>query len=291
MHDEISFSIRQVDRSMHIKALVMITVAICGLSPVLTACVVMPFPVVPEEDLFAEERVQFIELGITIRDQIQKEFGAASLSRMNGDLAVYGQARTVGGVFAGTLAGTGGVAPIEKKSTLIVQYDNDDTVTRADILRGKKECTEDGLCIEAQFDWQDTGTLMEHESVLTQAVILSSGAEDNLAKQFATTAEGCRVYLYSTGADKFLMASSPAIGRTAITQRGYLIWANEPGSVEFHAWRWDDRAEVRMDCEAHGLVFVNLHLKSRYGHEPPEILLGNETGGKAEIMGRSLILH
>ena len=269
----------------------MMTVATCALSPGLTACVVLPFPVVPEEDLFAEERVQIIEPGITTRDQIQQQFGAAALSRMNGDLVVYGQARTVAGVFAGTLIGTGGVAPIERKSTLIVQYDNDDTVTRADILRGAKECTEDGLCIEAQFDWQDTGTLMEHESVLTQAVVLSSGADDHLAKQFATTAEGCRIYLYSTGADKFLMASSPAIGRTAITQRGYLIWANEPGSVEIHAWRWDDWAEIAIDCSPHGLHFVDLHLKSRYGHEPPEILLGNETGGKAEIMARSLILH
>jgi hypothetical protein len=276
---------------MRIKNLVMMMVASCAVSPGLTACVVVPFPVVPEEDLFAEERVQFIEPGKTSRDQIQEKLGAAALSRMNGDLAVYGQARTVGRVFAGTLIGTGGVAPIEKYSTLIVQYDDDDTVTRADILRGAEECTEDGLCIEAQFDWQDTGKLMEHESVLRQAVVLSSGADDHLAKQFATTTEGCRIYIYSTGADEILMASSPAIGRAAVTQRGYLSWENEPGLVEIHAWRWDDWTEIRIDCAPRGLHFVNLHLKSRYGHEPPEILSGDETGGKAEIMARSLILH
>jgi hypothetical protein len=276
---------------MRSKILVKITLATCALSLGLTGCVVMPFPVVPEEDLFAEKRVQFIQPGGTTRAQILKEFGAPRLSRMDGNLVVYGQARTVADVFAGTIIGTGGVNPIETNSTLIVQYDEGNTVIRADVLRGAKECTEYGLCIEARFDWQETGKMMEHDSVLTSAVVPSSGADDQLAKQFATAAEGCRVYLYSAGADTIVTASSSATGTNPLSQRGYLVWAGEPGSVSIRASQMDEWPEKMIHCSTQALLFVSVYAKSCYGNKPPEISLDTETAGKDQITARSLILY
>lgn len=260
-------------------------------STMLQACVLVPFPVVPEKDEFAVDRTVWIRQGVTTRTEVVDRMGEPTVARQGGSLVIYGQARTVAGWFFGSLWGSGGTMPIEKKSLLLIVYESSNLVSQIHVLRGKNDCTESGLCVEAEFELEETGGLMEHESDLVTAVVYYSSDKNRPENQFRQDANTCGVYLYSSGVDEFLTVKIPGIGTTSIVRRGYLFWATESRTIEIQASRRSDWSTLSFECPANQLRFVNVYADNGSYWSSPKLELDGEATGKANVVTRSPILH
>jgi len=257
----------------------------------LQACVLVPFPVIPEKNEFASGRISWLRSGSTTRTEVVEQLGEPIVVRNDGNLAIYGQARTVAGLFFGALWGSGGTMPVEKKSVLLIGYENTGVVSQVYVMDGKSSCTESGLCVEAKFELEETGKLMELESNLVAAVIYDSGNGGRPERRFGRSIQSCGVYLYSSGADDFLAIESPEIGTTSIVIRGYIYWVSEPGTLSVKASRQVEWGSLSFECPANELRFVNIYASHHTRSDPPRITIENEETGKAQVLSRSSIYH
>lgn len=257
----------------------------------LQACVVVPFPVVPEEDELAPDHISWIEPGVTTRVEVVERMGEPTVVRQDGNLVIYGQARKVAGWFFGALWGSGGTMPVEKRSVLLIDYESSGVVSQVQVMRGEKSCAESGLCVEAEFELEYTGELMEHESNLVTAVVYDPRDEDRPEKQFLRSVRSCGIYLYSSGDDEFLAVENPEIGTTSVVGRGFVFWFAEPGTISVKASRRNEWSSLSFDCPAKHLRFVNLYVGGSRHRDSPRITVDGEEIGRAQVLARSLILH
>lgn len=260
-------------------------------SGVLQACVLVPFPVVPEKDEFESGSISWIRPGESTRLNVVEQLGDPVVVRKGGNLAIYGQSRTVAGWFFGAFWGSGGTMPIERKSMLMIDYDSRGIVSKVYVLRGEKSCIESGVCVEAEFELYETGKLMEHESTLVTAVVYDSDNKTRPEQQFNRKHRFCGVYLYSSGVDEFLQVKNPQLGTTSIVHRGYIYWETEPGAVTLQASRQVTWNSFVFECPANQLRFVSLFVDRGAHWNSPKITVESEEIGKAQVLARSLILQ
>ena len=280
----------------------LVHVGLVTLILVTSGCIVIPHPVIPEKDDFAAKHLAFVEPGKTQRSQIEETFGPPQLERRNGQVLIYAQARTVAGVIVGVGGGyVAGVnmAPIESYSSLIIQFDNTGTVTRYDVIRGADECTDDGLCIEGEFAHagKDGGLYSGYVTALSNAVILTSAAEHEVACEFHVDPDHCVGYLYNTGAEVIVKVYTASGGTTWLHNRGYVRTAAAPGEIELHAASAGASSMRTIDCVAGDLLFINVALgkppsiwSSRTG-QALDIRFDEPQTGKAIVAARMLIIE
>jgi hypothetical protein len=263
-----------------------------------SGCIIIPHPVVPEEDEFAEQHLASVEAGKTHRTEIEKAFGPPQLARQNGQLVIYAQARTVAGVIVGGMY-WGDMGPIESYSSLIIQFDETGIVTRYDVIRGSDECTDNGLCIEAEFAHSDRdGSFYSgYVTALSNAILFTSADEDEVAKDFRADPVHCTGYLYNTGPEAIVKVYTASGGTTWLHNRGYVRAVALPGEIELHAASGDMSSTKKLECIAGDLLFVNLELG-----KPPSIWSSKTTStldirldepqiGKAIVSTRMLIIE
>lgn len=267
------------------------TVVTLLVGAVLQACVLVPFPVVPENDEFESSNISWIEPGKSTRQNVIERLGDATVVRNDGDLAIYGQARTVAGWFFGGFWGSGGTMPIETKSLLLIGYDRNGIVSQTEVLHGKNSCAESGLCVEAEFELEETGRLMEHESNLVNAVVYDAPSQITRAQQIPLSNGVCGVYVYSSGADEFLHVEAAELGLTSVTIRGYLYWEREPGTVSLQSWRRGSKSSLALECPTDERRFVSLYVDGRASWNGPKITIEPEETGQARILARKRILR
>ena len=263
-----------------------------------SGCIIVPHPVIPEKDEFAEHHLAFIEPGKTQRTEIEKAFGPPQLARRNGQFVIYAQARTVAGFIVGGMY-WGDMGPIESYSSLIIQFDETDKVTRYDVIRGSDECTDDGLCIEAEFANSDRGggLYSGYVTALSNAVLFTSAAEDVVAKEFQADPMHCIAYLYNTGPEAIVKVYTASGGTTWLHNRGYARAVASPGEITVHAASADISSLRNLECVAGDLLFVNLELGgpasiwSSKTKRTLDIVLDEPQTGKAIISARMLIIE
>jgi hypothetical protein len=226
----------------------------------MAGCLVIPHPVVPEEDQYADDRISFIKPGLTGREEVNESYGLPQLSRADGHIVVYAQARTVGGIMVGTI-GAAGAGPIESFNSLVIEYDENGTVIDVDVIRGADGCTEDGLCIAAEFHTQYSSSFwFDFESALSTAILFTSDDRDERAKSYAPGSEGCAAYLYNTGKKATYKIYRPGVGTTPLNERGYLFWTPAPGEFDVYATSEGKTARSWFTCTATELMFINVNL-------------------------------
>jgi len=257
----------------------------------LPGCIVIPYPTVPEEDEFADDSVAWIVRGETTRDEVVARIGQPPVSRGAGSLAVYGQARTVGGMFFGSLWGSGGTMPFEKKSTLLIEYTDTGVVSRASVIRGEDGCNDAGLCVDAEFGMEYTGDLMERESSMDDAVVFLADHSARPEVQFRPVADSCGIYIYVGGVQRPVLVIGPTAEQTPLPADGYLFWAGEPGEREIRASLGYGWSANSIHCPANELRFVSLYVGSGTTGNPPAISLDDREAGESRVLARKLVFY
>ena len=229
----------------------------------LTGCIIIPFPIIPEELPF-DERIAFIEPGITTRQQVQKELGPPSVSRANDQINLYAKARTVAGLFV-IYIGAGDIPPIETFHFFIIQYKADGVVKSADVIRNDESCTPEGICfIPAYTVSRDKGVLA-YETVLTDAILFARREEDITLKSFPVLAEHCSIYLYYVTKSRMLLSIyRPDRETTQVNEEGYLHWIKKPGIITV-------KADITYFNHRYGELDTEVSTKFELDCEPGEI--------------------
>jgi len=269
---------------------------------VTSGCIVIPHPVVPEKDEFAAKHLAFIEHGKTQRSQIEETFGPPQLERRNGQVLIYAQARTIAGVIVGIGGGymaAVDMAPIESYSSLIIQFDETGTVTRFDVIRGADECTDNGLCIEAEFAHpdRDGGFYDGYVTALSNAVMFTSADEHEVAREFYVDPDRCIGYLYNTGSEAIVKVYTASDGTTWLHNRGYARTTASPGEITLYAASAGASSTRTIECVAGNLLFINLELGkppsiwSNKTKRTLDIRLDEPRTGKAIVSARMLIIE
>ena len=267
----------------------------------LTGCIILPFPIIPDELPFDDERITFIEHGLTTRQQIQKELGLPNVTRDNGRINLYAKARTVAGLFVIFLGG-GDIPPIETFHLFVVQFGADDVVKSADVIRSDEGCTPEGICLMPVFHSSYREGILLYKSVLVYTIIFARPAEDIILKSFPVLAEQCSIYLYyETKSWMLLSIYHSDRGTTHVNEEGYLHWVREPGSIaikaaityfhpKFGELETVDSAEFELDC-APGEVYFLKATYDWFGDNTLTLSMDRAETGKQLVNKRRLILE
>ena len=250
----------------------------------LTGCI--PYPTVPEELPFKDEEIAFIEPGVTTRQEVQQELKWPLSTQGSDRIAIYAEARTVGGWLLGSET-----EPIESFHYLIVTYGADDIVQSFDVIRGKKGCGSDGVCIK------NLGFEPWH------VVVFARPKEDETAKSFPVYAEQCSIYLYETG-DRAMLRINWSGGSTNVNEDGYLHWIAEPGPatitatglMRFSAMLGAETdlvsASLDLDCEPRRIYFLRAAYDGKwFGDDKLTLSIDQMETGKKLVGERRLMIH
>ncbi len=255
----------------------------------LTGCV--PIPVVPEESLFSDNRVEFIKTGVTTRQDVVEELGAPTLVRADSQISVYIQARTVAGLVWSVSPEAGGISPIETFSSMIFEHDSDDVVIYTAIIRGKNGCTEDGrFCIDTEFEKQSTQSIFfDFESVLESAMLFTTDKHREKALESDPGLPRCKIFVFSTGKAARIKIHASGLRSTVLNERGYVYWDVPPGTFDLHASSSGRLALAHLNCAAAETSFINIHA-SRSRKEPLTISVNEASEGERAINARMRVL-
>ena len=281
--------------------------AVTVLSVLLGGCVIIPFPSIPEAKPFQDEEIGFVEVGKTTRQEVNAKLGQPQVSRADGSLVAYGEARAVASLLGAVYMGSGQIMPIETFHYVIVRYDADDVVTAFDIVRDRDGCTSDGICIEAAFKTVEArGWWYDVESALTDlsTIILAPTDNDGDAKRFPVEANRCGVYVYETRTGmpghKALSISRPGRPSTPINSHTYLYWMQSPGPVSLDSVEFDVTfpnqefptvQPLDFECAAGNLYFVKVNNHNRWiFNDTITFSLDTTESGKKNVQSRRLII-
>ncbi len=252
----------------------------------LSACIAIAFPIqLPDEEPFKDEKLAFIEIGKTTKEEIATAMSAFPMEKDEGEVWVkltpqkfrggdwwlYAQTREeLQWFIAGGGYGGGGVdiSPDVDYRFLLIKFDKNGIVAGYELSSSERSgCNRYGVCVR----WP-------------RYTLLASEDEDRVVKQFDIPADRCGVYVY--GYPNFappiwsevpIRLDGHRVG-WLLNKKQFFFWQldqgvhqlaphspgvsdqppNQLGGLEGMTEKW----HVEFSCAAGGLYFCELTLKS-----------------------------
>ena len=189
------------------------------LLPILSGCIVLP---TFERSEFREEKIAFIEPGLTTRAELEAELVHEKMlvsERRAGELVIYVDFRSTMIYADEYSSGTSG-----SSDYLIVEYDTEERVVWFEALKGSGSCTSTEICVRKgaeAFGADQLGLL-----------VFAPLAEDERAKSFDVLSGTCNVHVWTRsgfmcpgeGGVRLSFEGEEPEEWTGLAPRGYVRW-------------------------------------------------------------------
>ncbi len=225
----------------------------------LSACIAFPIQL-PDEEPFKAEKLAFIEIGKTTKEEIatamsdfpmEKDEGEVRVTLTpqkyrGGDWWLYAQTREelkwlmIGPQDVGT------IGDVDYRF-LLIKFDNNGVVAEYELSSSEGDgCDRYGICVRE-----------------SHYMLLASEDEDRVVKQFDIPADRCGIYVYGKPKSAFpIYLDGHRVG-WHLDKKQFFFWQLDPGVHQLASRSPDvsDQKPIEFSCAAGGLYFFELERK------------------------------
>ena len=203
---------------------------VVAISLMLTSCVVIPLPTIPEPDPFGETKIADLQIGVAQPEDVYSQFGSPMVTREYGKLHIYRrEVRAMHWIAGAMYAGDAGT--VYKNRFMFLRYDNDNRLQEMHRITGVGNQIPDGT----RIGMLPTGPTQGDRSYVKRkgVVVFASDAKDFEAKAFKTHPDYGVIYVTHRDDKVALFLDQEYIGRGA--DNGFYCFYLSPGSYSLRA--------------------------------------------------------
>ena len=260
-----------------------------------------PAPYAPKP--YKASDLSFIKPGITTRTELMAVMGKPIAHRLDGRLVIYGsvQKKGVQAIYSNGFSIRG--MPLEEPHYLFVWLRDDDLVERYEVVRGKKGCTQDGICITRSTEYKKTDGWWDLEKQITEkSLVLYHDASSNRARNAFPEGNSCLLYIYQKNElnDAAMSFSIDSEERNfGIVPKGFAVRICTAGrhqlNVHISSLAYPADSQFEFDCSAGEIKYFEIDSKLEYDlshsfHSVVDIRPVHAEKGKKDLLTRTLIL-
>lgn len=253
-------------------------ICLCLLSMVMMAgCIVIPVPT-GEKPHFAGA-IPFLEVGVTSKGEVLREFGVPDVTYHRNSELIYittQESWKVAWGFILPLPGGGaggGVETLHKRFVLSVSFDTKDVLSKFEFDTAGDDfgdCTSHGICLGK------TNAVMRYADSVTEAA----------ARDFKPNKDQCSIYLHGLGNKKaYEVSLNGKIPVSIFSTGAFIHWITTPGPQSLVIY--PEAAFLDFDCRADEIVFAHFDL---IWPGPSRLRLESNATGRKHLSHRHLVL-